>query len=98
MNRRFAKVPPAAIMIHPLNPLRNLLRSIQDHEDFFARRSDILDAIIMAAPCLGEDRVREMIVRIKGCYLPVSGRPSTPERMAHYVESAMGETYTRFAA
>lgn len=71
---------------HPLLPLMQLLESIQTAAAFQDRQVEILDAIHLAAPILA-DRTPECCRLTKEHFFKRHGSPSTPFRMARFVES-----------
>jgi hypothetical protein len=78
---------------HPLLPLIQLLESIDSSKEFQDRQAEILDAIHLAAPVLG-DRTPESCRLAKGPFLKRKGDATTPFRMARFVESRIKETLT----
>lgn len=82
---------PAKYTHHPLLPLMQLLESIDSATEFKARQVEILDAIHLAAPIL-KDRTPECCKLAKEPFLKRQGSPSTPFRMARFVETRIKET------
>lgn len=76
---------------HPLLPLMQLLDSIETATEFQSRQSEILEAILLAAPIL-TDRTPECCKLVKGPFLKSHGTATVPFRMARFVESRIKET------